>query len=346
MNRAATLALAPLSVLYGLAVRVRNAFYRRGILPTKTVGVPVISVGNLTTGGTGKTPLVAWIAREVCAAGFRVCVLSRGYGRKNSQHRVIASDGENVTADVTETGDEPYVLAEKLLGKAAVVCDADRVASAKWAIPNLSIDAFVLDDAFQHQGVTRQFNVLTIDAGNPWGNGWLLPAGILREPIAELARADCIVITRADTTGVEALRERIDQLGPDIPIFLSIMKQTEPQKINAEGPAGGVHDPSRVAAFCAIGNPAAFFTALREGGYDVVQASSFRDHYRYTQKDIDAIVHEAQAHGAEALFTTVKDAVKIRSLNFVLPCYVADIEIEIERAEMFRELILKAISTA
>ena len=342
MNRAATLALAPLSLLYGLAIRIRNACYRRGILKTETVAAAVISVGNLTTGGTGKTPLVAWIAREVAAAGFRVCVLSRGYGRQNSRNRVVASDGKSVLADVTETGDEPYLLAEKLLGKAAVVCDANRVSAAKWAITNLSSDLFVLDDAFQHQRVARQFNILTIDAANPWGNGWLLPAGILREPVAELARADCIVITRADSTGVEALLQRINQQRPGLPVFRSVMKQTEMNQPDS----GEIRKTSRIAAFCAIGNPASFFSSLRKTGYEVVHTSSFRDHHEYAQNDIDTIVREARARGAQALFTTAKDSVKIRSLNLSLPCYVADIEIEIERADLLRELILKAIRTA
>jgi tetraacyldisaccharide 4'-kinase len=341
MNRAATAALAPLSVLYGLVVRIRNACYRAGILHTEKLGVPVVSVGNLTTGGTGKTPLVAWIAGELAAAGFKVCVLSRGYGRKNSGMRVVASDGKTVLSDVTQTGDEPYLLAESLQGKAAVVCDADRLSAGKWAVANLSSDVFVLDDAFQHQRLARQLNILTIDARNPWGNGWLLPAGILREPLAELARADCIVITRADVTGAEALPQQIDKLRPGVPTFLSVMKLKEPA---AEG-----FDPSktlRIAAFCAIGNPASFFSSLRETGYDLVYTRSFRDHYEYTQTDVDAIMREAQAQGAQALCTTSKDAVKIRSLNVGLPCYVAEMEIEIERADLFRKLILEAIGSA
>jgi len=189
MNRAATIGLTPFSAIYGGFIRAGNALYRRGTFKTHSVGAPVISVGNLTTGGTGKTPLVEYIAGELATAGRRVCVLTRGY-RRESSGRVLVSDGLSLLADVNQAGDEAFLLAEKLKGRAAVVCDADRVAAARWSIENLNSDAFVLDDGFQHQRIARNLNILTIDATNPWGNGWLLPAGILREPRQALSRAN------------------------------------------------------------------------------------------------------------------------------------------------------------
>ena len=137
MNRAATVALAPISGIYGIFVKARNACYRHGIFRTQQVGVPVISVGNLTSGGTGKTPLVEWTARELASLGRKVSVLTRGYGRNNPDRQVIASNGKEILADVAETGDEAYMLAERLRGEAAVICDADRVSAARWAIKNL-----------------------------------------------------------------------------------------------------------------------------------------------------------------------------------------------------------------
>src|SRR5436190_6339625 len=200
MNRAATFALTPLSVVYGLGVWIRNGLYRRGILRADDVGAPVISVGNLTTGGTGKTPLVELLAAQMAANGRRVCVLTRGYGR-NSAGRLIVSDNDGVLSDVNEAGDEPFLLAENLRGRAAVICDKNRVAAARWAIENLGSEIFILDDAFQHQRIQRAVNILIIDATNPFGSGRLFPVGILREPISESKRADCFVITRASESG-------------------------------------------------------------------------------------------------------------------------------------------------
>src|SRR2546423_13420251 len=177
-----TLALAPLGLLYGAAVRARLRLYRSGLLKTESVGAPVISVGNLTAGGTGKTPLVEWVARAVANEGLRACVLTRGYGRADASRRVVVSDGERVLAGVEESGDEPLLLAEKLNGVASVVCDRDRVDAARWARESLGAQAFVLDDGFQHLRIARDLDIVTLDATEPWGGGHLLPRGRLREP--------------------------------------------------------------------------------------------------------------------------------------------------------------------
>jgi tetraacyldisaccharide 4'-kinase len=345
MNRAATLALTPLSGIYGVLVKVRNALYRRGVLRAHQVNTPVISVGNLTTGGTGKTPLVQWIASELAQNGLRVCVLTRGYGRTTSG-RVIASDGHQILADVNQAGDEAFLLAEKLMGQAAVICDADRVAAARWANENLKSEVFVLDDAFQHQRIARNLNIVAIDATNPWGNGRLLPGGVLREPVKGLSRADCIVITHADQSDrIEDLREQIARLRGEISVFLSQIKQTQLRSLVENESPTVPRSFVPIAAFCAIGNPESFFALLRREGYQLVHAQAFRDHHHYTQGDIDRLAHDARAHGAQAIVTTAKDAVKARSLSFDLPCYVAEIAIEVDRKDQFLALILKAIKS-
>ena len=145
------LPLAPLGTLYGALVRTRLRLYRSGFLKSEKVGAPVISVGNITAGGTGKTPLVEWAARALACEGRRACVLTRGYGRADERRRVVASDGERVLADFEECGDEPRLLAERLVGVASVICDRDRVAAARWALENLGADAFVLDDETQRR---------------------------------------------------------------------------------------------------------------------------------------------------------------------------------------------------
>lgn len=348
MNRASTVALAPFSGIYGIFVKARNACYRHGIFRTQRVGAPVISIGNLTYGGTGKTPLVEWTARELVSLGRKVCVLTRGYGRDDPARRVVASNGKELLADVTQTGDEAFMLAGRLQGEAAVICDANRISAAGWAIENLGSNAFVLDDAFQHQRIARDLNILTVDATNPWGNRRSLPSGILREPISELSRADCVIITRANSQNSERLQAEIQQLHPGIPVLLSRMKHTLLRAIRTGSPSIAIDEIKTlsVGAFCGIGNSESFFTLLRSEGYALTYERSFRDHYKFTQTDINEIVREARDKGAQALLTTAKDAVKLRSLNFELPCYSAEIEIEIDQAERLRQLIRKAIGQA
>jgi tetraacyldisaccharide 4'-kinase len=348
MNRAAiSLALAPLGGLYGVVMRARRALYRSGRLHVFELGVPVISVGNLTMGGTGKTPLVEWIASELEQMGRRVCILTRGYGRHSSRTRVIVSNGSEILSDADRSGDEPLLLAERLKGLAAVICDTDRVSAATWAAENLESDVFVLDDGFQHLRVARDLNILTIDATNPWGNGKLLPAGILREPLAELTRAECIVITRADDPNLTAqLQREIAAQSTDCSVFCSRMRLSGLRSIQKEVRSLVTAEEikaSPVAAFCGIGNPESFFSLLRRGGYQLGHTQVFRDHHSYTQNDIDSVVREAVTHGAQILLTTAKDEVKLRSLKFDLPCYAADIAIEIADEEDLRALIGRAI---
>src|SRR5207237_3480919 len=313
MNDAAKLALTPLSIIYGLGVRIRNALYRRQILRARKVDAPVISVGNLTVGGTGKTPLVEWIANQLAQSDLRVTVLTRGYGRESSG-RVVVSDRNVIRANVDEAGDEPFFLAQNLNGRAAVICDADRFAGASWAIEHLESDVFILDDAFQHQRLKRDLNILTIDARSPWGDGKLLPAGTLREPITELSRADCVVITRAiDSGSVNDLRNEIETKWPELPTFLSTTEIVGLRALDEmnSSPEVSAIKKTPVAAFCGIGNPESFFSLVRAAGYQLKDTRAFRDHYKYQQADIDRLVSQATQSGARALITTAKDAVKL-----------------------------------
>lgn len=328
----------PLSLLYGAVTRTRLSLYRRGTFHTTKLGFPVISVGNLTVGGTGKTPLVEWVARTLYAEGKSVCILTRGYGRKDPQREVIVSDGYNVLATPAEAGDEPYLLATKLAGKVAVISSANRVEAANTATNNFGANCFVLDDGFQHLRLARDLNIVTIDATNPWGGGHLLPYGRLRETPENLSRADCVVITRCDQVeNIDDLREEITRLTGGRPIFKSHMRTSRVAwiKNNAET----LKPPARVAAFCAVGNPAAFFEQLRRAGFELALEKSFADHHLYSQADVDAVVRAASDAGAGALVTTAKDAVKLRTLSFSLPCYVLEIEMSIEKSEALVKLI-------
>lgn len=345
MNRAAIIALAPLSGLYEALVRSGNALYQHSFFRSHRVAAPVISIGNLTTGGTGKTPLVEWIARELALSGRRVCVLTRGY-RRESTGRVLVSNGAEILAGIGEAGDEALLLAENLKGQAAVVCDADRARGAEWAIEKLGSDVFVLDDGFQHQRLGRDLNIVTIDATNPWGNGMVLPAGILREPRSALSRADCVVITRAGDSDQSAkVHEQIRALAPDVKIFRSRMEAVGLRAVNDLAASTTIEDlkGSPAAAFCAIGNSESFFSLLRRNGVELNPTRAFRDHHKYSPADARSIDDAARAQDAHVLLTTAKDAVKLRDLNLTLPCYAVEIEIQIEQADDLRKLIFKAV---
>jgi tetraacyldisaccharide 4'-kinase len=347
-----SLALAPLSFVYGALARGRARLYGSGLLRSERVGAPVISVGNLTAGGTGKTPLVEWAARVVAREGLRPCVLTRGYGREDESRRVVVSDGVRVLACVREGGDEPVLLAESLKGTASVVCDRDRVAAARWALENLGAQAFVLDDGFQHMRIARDLDVVTLDATAPWGGGRMLPRGLLREPPSALARADCVVITRSD------LAPDLGDLRAEVARLTGGRAHVVTSRVRTRGlrPIGGPHAAHEagadvqslaaagpVAAFCAVGNPRAFFGQLRKEGFDLRHTRSFPDHHAYTRAETEAFAREAEGRGALALLTTAKDAVKLRAHAFALPCYVVEIELEFDDEDSLRRLVKDAI---
>ena len=332
--------LPPLSILYGAVTRTRLSLYRRGTFQTTKLDRPVISIGNITTGGTGKTPLVEWVARTIAAHGKKVCILTRGYGRKDAHLQVIVSDGYDVLASPSEAGDEPYLLATKLTGQAAVISSADRIAAGQEAIKDFGTECFVLDDGFQHLRLARDLNIVTIDATNPWGGGSLLPYGRLREKPEGLSRADCVVITRCDqVASVDALCEEILRLAGERPIFRSQMR---PVRVSSLKNPSETLATARVAAFCAVGNPHSFFENLRGLGFELALEKSFPDHHVYSQDEIDALVQAAKSVGATTLITTAKDAVKLRTLSFSIPCYVLEIEISIENSDEFTRLIVEA----
>ena len=328
-----SLILPPLSVLYGAVTRTRLSLYRRGTFHATKLDRPVISVGNITTGGTGKTPLVEWVARTVAAAGNKVCILTRGYGRDKPDRMVIVSDGRTVFATPSKAGDEPFLLATHLVGAAAVISNANRVVAGNEAIRQFDTDCFVLDDGFQHLRLERDLNIVTIDATNPWGGGHLLPFGRLREPLSGLSRADCIVITRTDqVNNLDALHSDIRKYAPNAPLFQSRMRTSRITPLNES--SGPLVTP--VAAFCAVGNPSSFFDTLT---HEVVLKKAFPDHHRYSQSDIDSLIDAARRAGANSLITTAKDAVKLSSLSFSLPCYVREIEPWIDNADELIRII-------
>jgi tetraacyldisaccharide 4'-kinase len=338
-----SIVLPPLSLLYGAVTRTRLSLYRRGTFQSTKLDRPVISIGNITTGGTGKTPLVEYVAKMIASQGKRVCILTRGYGRKDPHVQVIVSDGYGVLASPSEAGDEPYLLATKLAGKAAVISSADRIAAAQEAIKDFGTEVFVLDDGFQHLRLARDLNIVCIDATNPWGGGRLLPYGRLRESLEGMSRADCVVLTRCDQVeSVDGLREEIGRLIGGRPIFESRMRPV--RLVSLKNGPEMIAVPGRVGAFCAVGNPSSFFESLRQLGYELGLERAFADHHAYSQSDVDELNQLAKQTGAMALVTTAKDAVKLKGMAFSLPCYVLEIEINI-KADEFQKLVLDTIYT-
>ncbi len=338
------------SRFYSAVVGGRNSLYEKGVFKSHSLGAKTVSVGNITVGGTGKTPLVAFVAEILAENGEKVCILTRGYGRKHPKRRVLVSDGAGILTDVENAGDEPFELANKLLGKAAVVADADRVAAAHWARENFGITAFVLDDAFQHLRAERDLDIVCVDATNPFGNGKTLPTGILREPLKNLKRADALVITRANLVGdLSNLQAQISKYNPVCQIFTAanrisnlvelkefLARQTDlPQVTNDER-----RPTDNCLAFCGLGNPNNFFEQLRQENFALSATETFPDHHFYTPKDILRLSEKAAQTNAEILLTTAKDAVKLKDLQIDLPCYVVESELVFSDEDNFRSWIL------
>jgi len=267
--------LAGVSIPYSVGVRIRNGLYQCGILRSHKVNVPVISIGNITTGGTGKTPLVVWLCRYLCQKGLRCAILTRGY-----------------KTSVGEMSDEPALLAKNCPGVKMVV-DPDRLSGAKKAVEQFQSQVLVLDDGFQHRRLARDFNILAVDATCPFGYGKLLPAGLLREPLSGLKRADAVVITRFDLADAGAIHRHTHAITSD--------SQTLPLEQLRQ---------KKLFVYCGIGNPQAFVNCLTQDGMNVVGTKFFNDHYVYTMQDIRTVAVQTRQCGADMAICTQKDWVK------------------------------------
>ncbi len=331
--------LSSLGWLYGKIINKRNSLYKKGSLKSRSLGVPTISVGNITVGGTGKTPLVAYIVNVLAEKGETVCVISRGYKRENENERVLVSNRQEILVDARKGGDEPLELAKQLLGKAYVIADANRVEAGMWAKKEFGITAFVLDDAFQHQKVKRDLDIVTIDATNPFGNGKTLPAGILREPLENLERADLFVITRSNLIDdLTDLRTQIREHAKTQPILISHNETAKLVQINGLIESE-LSEHQTYFAFCALGNPNNFFDQLVREKYEIVGIKQFPDHYSYTKDDIQTLENSAKESGAKAFITTAKDAVKLTNIDFSIPCCVSETKLVFNDEKKLHETI-------
>lgn len=322
-------ALLPFTLPYGAATYLRSVAYDHGILRPRRLNGTVICVGNLTTGGTGKTPLVEMIAGRLAAEGKRAGILTRGYrGEKG--------------ADGTATSDEVQLLQAHLGDRVSFGVGADRYARGR-ELQSQGVEWFVLDDGFQHTQLARDVNILVIDASAPFGGGHLLPAGGLREPMRAIARADIVIITRSESApALEAEIRRYSRA----PIFYAQTKFESIARLD-----GNVADeaPSPRAvkwfAFCGIGNPEAFLEDLRRWNFDLTGHKFFRDHHRYTAADVAAIEGEARAGGATELICTEKDSFNLRGVSWTqYRPFCAPIAMRIGRPDEFWSALMDAIA--
>ncbi|MFO0772248.1 MAG: tetraacyldisaccharide 4'-kinase [Nitrospiraceae bacterium] len=300
-------------VPYEVAARFRAWLYRRG-WPTRTrLPRPVVSVGNLTVGGTGKTPVVIHLVEQLTGQGKRVAVLSRGYRRRSSAAQLLVSDGRRLLASAEEAGDEPYLIASRCPG-AIVAVGADRVALGTWVLQQAPVDCFVLDDGFQHLRLHRDVDLLLVDASDPEGIQAALPFGRLREPITAARRADAILITRAGSA-VEAepvWRCLTQACGPlPAPVLVQFRADSFQRIGGNETKTADALKDAPALLFSGVGNSGSFHALAKALGIVVRETLDFRDHAHYTAEIVERIRQRTKACGAELAVTTEKDAGKV-----------------------------------
>ncbi len=316
---------------YGLAMDLRAKMYGTGILETKSLPCKVVAVGNLTLGGTGKTPMVVCVAKLAQSMGLRPAVVCRGYGGSCEHGLGIASDGRRILMGPAQCGDEPRLIAASLPG-VPVVVGKDRFASGLRAVQVFDPDLVVLDDAYQHLRLKREVNLLLMDSRSPLGNGKVFPCGILREPVRQAGRADAVIATRSDPSGSESDFFKQNPHVERVPLFRCRHAPGRVSRLNADGfwePC----EPERIAgekclAFSGIANNEDFKRLLREIGCEPRCFLSFDDHHRYCEKDVRAIREAAIKCGANKLVATEKDGVKLAGFRFSgLEMYTAGVRI-------------------
>jgi len=316
---------------------LRSAGYELGWLNVRRLDRPVVSVGNITVGGTGKTPLVACVADMLLRQGWKPSILTRGYRRRSSEEMIVVAPEEHRRADPALIGDEPALLARILPEVPLVIC-ADRFRGGQTAEERFHVDAHILDDGFQHRALARDVDVLALDATQTLSDWNLLPAGRQREPVSAIRRAQIVVLTRTDSADTKALQEWVLKTHPAAMVFHSRTKLVGwANALSGETVSNEDVRAQKVAAFCGIGNPQAFFADLRRWGLSLTAEDAFPDHHVYTGEEIRRLADTARRKGVAALVTTQKDAVKILSdWEPCLPILACEITAAISAAEEFQ----------
>ncbi len=358
-------AAALLKHLYAAIVTLRNALYTRGIFQTRRLPCTVISVGNIVVGGTGKTPAVIAIAKQLQADGVRVAILLRGYKRQSREKITIVTDGEQRFCTAAESGDEADMMA-RLLPRIPIIVGRHRYAAGQLAINRFKSEVLLLDDGFQHRQLHRDEDIVTVDATRPFGTGQLLPAGTLREPITALRRADIILLTRTDSIGRRDIpvpktepiqtgrallqeeglhadiREELGKLVPNTPVLESVHRPTHLYRLSDAGDSERFPlkwlSGKRLLAVCGIGNPNAFVTTLNHYTPETVELLAFPDHHVYTEADCQRIQRKMTQTGAACIVTTQKDEQKLVRFAAELPIAVLAVTLVITDGALLASL--------
>lgn len=353
--RAVKCVLWTLSQLYRVVIWARLRLYDMGIFRRRSLGCLTISVGNITVGGTGKTPVVEMLARSLSERGRRVAILSRGYKSKHPRRggnrhapdeyspRVV-SDGKRVLLDADHAGDEPYLLARNL-NRVSVLVDKNRVEAGRYAMSHMGVDTVILDDGFQYLALGQRLDLVLIDCTNPFGNGHLLPRGVLREPLSALKRANYFLLTKTGGLELEPIRHKLREINPTAEIAETAYKPLYFEEVTS----GRRQQPKfvrgkNVHVVSAIARPDSFEKTVEKLGARIRKRLRFVDHHRFSREEIHRIVAEASADGADCILTTQKDAVRLPPLKSThVPVLFLRVAVKITRGpEDFADSVLRA----
>ncbi|MEZ0329395.1 MAG: tetraacyldisaccharide 4'-kinase [Dissulfuribacterales bacterium] len=333
----------PFSPIYASIMKIRAFLYERGVIPFKKLPCPVISIGNITLGGTGKTPHVLAVAQYLANKGLKVAIVTRGYGAKVKDRPFIVFDGEKVHGSSMLCGDEAFMLGESLLEKgvkpAWVIVDSDRYRGGRLAC-DLGAQVVLLDDGFQHLRLHRDLNIVLLPYERPLGNGVVFPGGDLREPISALKRGNIFVFTGAKAISKAEMRFTTQkacnglEIPPDVSVFFSHTLVVGLRDMNGTSiPLDSLRHQS-ILAFCGLANPNAFYDSLKILGTDIKKTVSFLDHFAYKEEDVRDLLKLAEDFKCSHLVTTHKDMVKLKALscldNYSSKIVWLEIDIEID----------------
>lgn len=331
------------SWMYGLGIVGRLGLYRSGLLRRIRLSAPVISVGNITAGGTGKTPFVMLLAEEMRNRGIRPAVVVRGYGGQREGRTLVVSDGETVRSGYPEVGDEALLLARKLPG-VPILMSADRVRGSRIAIDQFGAQVILLDDGFQHLRIERDLDILLLDQENLFGYGYLLPRGLLREPLGALRRADLLVITGRSGPGEPLdIPSRLRHPSGATPLHAVYTPTTLTDVRTGETVAGEDLRGQAVVAFSGVGKPAAFEQTLASLGIFPKNHLIFPDHHPYDASDLISIGRCMEEVGATVALTTEKDAVRLEKLLLTFPVHALGVSLTISRGQAELKRVLDGL---
>lgn len=335
----------PFAPLYSAVMAMRASLYGRGLLGRNRLGVPVVSVGNLTMGGTGKTPMVIYLARLL--KSLNVAIVSRGYRGKARAKVNVVSDGKSVLLDASQAGDEPYLMATLLPG-VPVITAKKRALAGHYGVERLGAGLVVLDDGFQHLAVERDLDIVLFKVDSFLGNNRVFPGGDMRESLSALERAHCFVLTCVDEDNkerAESLRRALEKRFPGRPVFLSEYRPTCLVDGQGQEYALSKFSARKIGAFCGLAQPGYFEKSLAQAGLVVDDISVYPDHYLYSARQIAALVDGWQKRSAvEALVTTEKDLVKVKAFASGVPIFALRMDMVVEQG--FDDFVWQSLSVA